>query len=518
MTYNSYITDLHLNLHPNQIDLLDKWYEHSKKVSDFFTIAYYPYHMIEVKNGYKTEEEIDFEKMHHQWGEIKKFLNKKNKEDNFISFLGYEWQGAGLDGDHNIYFQKDTGDILLPKRYEELVNSFKGREVIGIPHHLGYSVGNRGKNWLTHNEEFSPLVEIYSHHGSSEKDQTNLAMDRHIHMGPRVDGGTVLDGLKQGYHFGVIASGDNHEIPALVKNGRAGVWAESYTKESIWNAFKERRTFGFTDSRITVWTELEGHPMGSIISTNNKKSQMYVSIVANSCVERIELYKNTQLIDIYIPKSSCKERSQKETVCFKFKLECGWGPNVKIFPNVYEKNWKGTLKTEGKIKSVESIFNSFDNTFNISTDQRTVDFNCKSQKNTDTDHWMRDGSMKNEGYIFEIEAPITSEIQIDLDGEKIIYSVLDILQKSHLFVFEKEARKLVKNLSDLQDFYRSDGWYHNAYKAKIYQGFVKEAYEVETYFEVVPPLIGEESYFVKVFQSDGQVAWGSPIWLKNIEE
>lgn len=516
MKYKNYITDLHLNLHPYQINDLEKWYEHCKKVTDFFTIAYYPYQMIELENKYKTEEEIDKKKMLEQWNIITEFLKTKNKKDDFISFIGYEWQGSGVDGDHNIYFKEDYGEISLAPRYQDLVKFYKNQEVIGIPHHLAYSVGNRGKNWETHDEDFSPFVETYSHHGSSERDQTNIKMERHIHMGPRVDGSTVVDGLKKGYHFGLIASGDNHEVPALVKNGRAGVWAQSYTKESIWEALRARRTFGFTDSKISVWSELEGQPMGSIVPTIGKNREIKTEIIANNKIERIELFKNTELEEIKVIKTKIGSELNKEFVRFKFKLECGWGPNVRYFPNIFEKNWQGILKTEGKIISVESVFNSFDNDYCISDEKKDVKFKCLSQKATDDDHWMRDNSMKNEGFIFEIEAPVESELRLRLENEEYVYSVKEILEKSHLIVFEKEAKKLVEELSGLTNFERSDGWYHNAYKIKIYQGFTNEDYEVITKFTVKEPIIGEEdSYFIKVIQSDGQVAWGSPIWLNN---
>lgn len=512
MTYQSYVTDLHLNLHPDQLALLEKWYEHSRKVSDFFTIAYYPYQMIDLANGYRTEEEIPVAEMAEQWETISQFLKEKQVEDDYISFLGYEWQGAGLDGDHNVYFKEDQGDILLLERYQDLVEAFKGQEVIGIPHHLAYSLGNRGKNWETHDESFSPFVETYSHHGSSERDLTQLAMDRHIHMGPRIDGTTVMDGLKAGYHFGLIASGDNHEVPALVKNGRAGVWAESYTKEAIWNAFKARRTFGFTDSKITVWSEIDGQPQGSLIPTNNSQRVLDVVICGNSKIERIELYRDTELTAVNLVPPSNGQNG--ETVRFKFKLECGWGPNVKYFPEISEKTWQGRLKTSGKILSVEPIFNSFDNAHEIAGNQQGVNFSCKSQKAVGDDHWMRDNSMKNEGYIFEIEAPLASVLELELDGRQEVYSVSSILEGSQLIVYEDEAKALVSQKAGLRAYPRSDAWYHNAYKAKLFQGFIEADYQVKTSFEVSEPTVGERSYFVKVIQSDGQVAWCSPIWLK----
>ncbi len=512
MKYKDYITDLHLNLHPDQIDLLPKWYEHTKKVVDFFTLAYYPYHMVDFKNGFKGEEEIDSKLMEEQWIGIQKYLSEKNKTDDFISFIGYEWQGKGEDGDHNIYFKdEDTATIQLPPRYEDLVESFKDEDVMGIPHHLAYSIGNRGKNWKTHNEKFSPFVETYSHHGSSERDLTNLKMDRHIHMGPRVDETSVISGLKQGYHFGIIASGDNHEVPAMVKYGRAGVWAENYTKDDIWDALQKRRTFGFTDSKISVWTESDSHPMGSIFQTAKDTLELDVKTVANSRIERIELYKDGELSDVHIG-NMVPEISENQTIRMKFRIECGWGPNIKFFPEFTEKIWSGNLNVDGKVKSVEQVYSSFDNSYEQISDNY-VEFTAKSEK-SNGGHWMRDSEMKTEGFIFEIEGKLSSKVTLTINHRQEIYTISDLLKGSQLIIFEEEAKKLVKEKAGIETYYRSDSWYHNAYKVKLHQGAVAEQYEITEQFNITPEA-KETSYFVKVVQSDGQVAWSSPIWVSK---
>lgn len=512
MKYKSFISDLHVNLHPDQMESLNKWYQHMRKVSDFFTIAYYPYHMVVNKNGFKSEEEIDYKLMESQWKTIENFLIDKSKTDNYINFLGFEWQGTGEDGDHNIYFKDDMGDILLKPRYEDLVEVYSGKDVIGIPHHLAYSLGNRGKNWDTHNEKFSPIAEIYSHHGSSESDETNLKMDRHQHMGPRVDGGTVVDGLNRGIHIGIIASGDNHEVPALVKHGRAGVWAETYSKDSIWDAINKRRTFGFTDSKIITWMEVADQPMGSIVSSNKSAELMKIKVKANSSIERIELYKNGKLDQIKLVKDLVK-KNDSDQIRFKFKLECGWGPDTNMFPEHTSKEWHGELKTNGKILGIESVYNSFENDSEIK-DVHDATFSATSHQPTRKDGWMRDYSLKNEGFIFEIESSIDDSISIIINGLEKKYSVSELLEGSHLIVFENEAKKLVQEKSGLTEFYRSDSWYHNAYKAKLYCAALSNEYEIDASFELIPTK-KEENYFVKVIQEDGQTGWTSPIWLSS---
>lgn len=515
MDYSSYITDLHLNLHPSQIDELEAWFDHCERVSDFFTLAYYPYEMVKYPTGFGTEHEMDPARMQEQWDSICAFLKRREAEDGFVCLPGFEWQGKGEDGDHNVYF-KEEGEIKLPGRYQELVETYRGQDAIGIPHHLAYSKGSRGKNWDTHDESFSPVAEVFSHHGCSERDLCQIPMERHIHMGPRVDETSVVAGLKRGYHFGLICSGDNHEVPAMVKYGRAGVWASEYTKDAIWDALVSRRTFGFTGSRIDLWCEAEGHPLGSAFASDSDEVELMVDVRANSKVERIELYRNGDLEDVHVvhwndPAAMAPAGSGK-AVRFKFRVEFGWGPNVKYFPDVTEKLWEGSLTTSGRVVSVEPVFSSFDNRCEVVGDKR-VDFVAKSQKVGGT-HWVADSSMRTEGFVFELEAPLDGTVQMDVAGKSFTWPVSRILEGSFLEVFEDEAKELVRKASGgaITDFYRSDAWYHNAYKLKVYQGFTSDVYEVEDSF-AVRPQAEEQGWFVKVVQADGQTAWASPIWI-----
>lgn len=518
--YTSFITDLHLNLHPGQIDELERWFEHCERVSDFFTLAYYPYHVVKVSDSFSTEAEIDPEPMREQWGRICDFLRNREESDGFVSLPGFEWQGTGEDGDHNVYF-KTGGDIELPARYQQLVEDYRGQDVIGIPHHLAYSLGNRGKNWATHDETFSPFVETFSHHGSSERGETSIPMERHIHMGPRVDETSVVAGIKRGYHFGIICSGDNHEVPAMVRYGRAGVWAADYSKDAIWDALVSRRVYGFTGPRVDVYAEAEGHPLGSVFSTASDEVAIDVRAAAASKVERIELYRDGDLADVRVvpwpelgaagtPGAADDVASAGATVRFKFRVEFGWGPNVKYFPEATSKLWQGSLETEGRVVSVEPVFSSFENRFEV-VGKRRVEFTAKSQKTSGT-HWMGDSAMRTEGFVFELEAPVDGDVRLSVSGRDFAWPVRKILAGSFLEVFEDEAKRLVEQAGHPAEFYRSDAWYHNAYKLKVHQGFLADQYEVATSFSVRPEA-REHSWFAKVVQADGQTAWASPIWI-----
>ena len=45
MHYKKLWTDLHSNIHHNQMGELDQWIEHAKNTVDFWPVAYYPFYM-----------------------------------------------------------------------------------------------------------------------------------------------------------------------------------------------------------------------------------------------------------------------------------------------------------------------------------------------------------------------------------------------------------------------------------------------------------------------------------------
>lgn len=514
MTYKSYITDLHVNIHPDQMALMGKWYEHSKDVLDFYTLAYYPYEQKVFPGGMKSEGMIDTNYMEQQWQELNAFFSQQAEHSpGYLSFLGYEWQGSGKDGDHNVYF-KDKGPIKHPLRYEDLITELKQYPAIGIPHHLAYSLGHRGKNWETHNDAFSPFAEIYSSHGSSESADTDLPMTRHIHMGPRTGGTSVVDGLKKGKHVGIIASGDNHVVPGMVNHGRAGVWASDYSKEAIWEAFNTRRVYGFTNNKIETWMTLDEQPMGTIVKKNDTPHEIAVNVIANNRIDRIELIKDGEIEDV-LTNTQNKVNSLKpdDTVTFKFKLECGWGPDLNVYPDLMDKLWTGHLSTTGKIISVEKDYNSFGNTYDLLNDQR-VDFSCTSHKTTQSGFWMGPSPVNTEGFIFEIEAPLNSEIIIKLNGKSSTYTVKSILENTELIVFYEESKQLAAERFQFENYYRSDAFYHNAFKARVNKGALNADYQLSHTFPI-QETPNNSFYYIKVHQKDGQVAWTSPVWLED---
>ena len=507
--FETYFTDMHSNVHHEHIPDLASWYGHARKVLDFWAVAYYPFHVRD-ERGMPVEDLYPEDVIQGDWTRLRDFLALNNDSD-FPVFHGYEWQGAGLDGDHNLFF-KENGPIIHPLRYGELLDNFSGQDALAIPHHLAYALGHRGKNWETHDDSFSPCAEIYSSHGSSESGYSDLPMGRHIHMGPRGGGTSVFDGLMKGRKFGIIASGDNHVVPGTFGYGYAAVLAENKKRDSLWEAFKRRRVYGVSANKILLDYTVNDYCMGEEVKKTSKSLEHRVSVVAGDAVTRIELIRNNVPVQTYVHNGMWEDKPLPNIVRFKFKLEMGWGPNISIFKDHIQKIWRGCVSTAGTILSVENCFASPGQDVRRESDGM-ISFELTTRKSTQSGKWMGPSPVQTEGVILEIEAPLASEVIFNIDGRKITRSVRDILADTHLVVFYDEAKKLLKDFCGLDDFYRSDPFYHNAYKARILRGTPESGYSVNCCFETQAK--EDDRYFmVKAYQRNGELAWSSPVFVQ----
>jgi hypothetical protein len=508
--------DLHSNIHHNQIDEMEKWYEFAKEVTDFWAVAYYPYYMKKLDSGLGIEDIYDKETREKDWEIVKEFCREKDskagKDGNIPVFAGYEWQGSGLDGDHNVFYLENNGGLFVPLRYEELCSLLPLGKAIAIPHHPAYALGNRGKNWETHNPLFSPFSEIFSSHGSSESGYTDMHMLRHIHMGPRTGGTSVFDGLLNGHETGIIASGDNHSVPAMYGHGLMACYSEDNTKEKIWEAMLKKHVYGVTGNKIKLKYNLNDAMMGDKI--NQKPPYEHViETETGDALDRIELIRNGILEEVYTHSGKWEEKEITGEVTFKFRTEFGWGPDLRIYPDITKKKWSGSLTTSGEILSIEKCWTSYGQKLNWE-EKNKCSFELTTYKTSQSGKWMGPSPVTTESFIFEIKADIDSDIILETEGKVFKYSVRSILNNTQLISFEEESRELSKERFGFDSFYRNDNFHHNAYKVLIHRGTPEDGYKVCWKTVTTDKKKEKDFYLVKVFQRDGNIAWSSPIWVE----
>lgn len=501
-------TDLHSNIHHHQMDDLDKWIEHIKGVTDFWPIAYYPFRMTRNTQGVPVEDLCPEEDIQRGWECIRAKVKEVNRQG-FPMFMGYEWQGNGKDGDHNVFFLGNEERMHHPMRYAQLREIYAQTQAIAIPHHVAYQLGSRGKNWETHDEEFSPFAEIYSSHGCSENDTGAMDMLRHLHMGPRTGETCYERGLEKGLHVGCIASGDNHQVPAMCDHGSMCVLAEDNSKEAIWEGLKAGRVYGVSRTRMDIDFSIGGHTMGSVIPAGRHKLRLKVR--AADAIDRVEILKNN-ILDEMVVHSGTWERgdlASQPVLRLKFSAEFGWGPNPKFYKNMDCKHWHGSLEVDGKLCSVEKLWNSFGQRLYELTG-RGCRFDLTSYMTTATGHWMGPSGVVKEGFVFEVEGSPEALLTLHVDRHTYQFKLRELMQTSRILAQYQESLELAKRVYGGYEHYRDDLIWHNAYKIRLRQAAPVQAYTLD--FEKDVEMQPTDQYRIRVWLKNGDAAWVSPVF------
>ncbi len=477
---------------------------------DFTAVLSYPF-LREKKKGLLVETTRQRPEFLSWWEKIQLLSANYHRPGKFITFPGYEWHGNRTRyGDHNvIYFQEgypldDTW--ALPALYRRM----RKRKAFVIPHHTGYLGGWRGKDWSYFDPFLSPVMEIFSSHGSSEGILTGYGLDRNSNMGPLTSGGTFQDALNAGVIVGVIGSNDGPGLPGRWGLGRAGVWAEELTRSCLWEAIAQRRTFAVTGDRIKLFFTAEGHPMGSVFHTG-KEMDLDVFLEGSDSLDRVELIHNGSVVDCMHFKGPFFQPSEKKKN-YKIKLEMGWGPANAwgfSFPGNTFWRWKGELKIEkGLLLGIEKCI-TLPGQRVEDTGRNRVSWDFQTRARTDSGV-----AGTREGLIFEIEGNDRTLLYFSLEGIKLKYTLGQLINRFYLVPLLRESKKLIREAFNLtpETIGNPDDYFFNARKFLLHRACPEEEYRQKYTFRKIRLKKGHNYLYLRVSQRNGQMAWSSPVW------
>ncbi|MFP4565082.1 MAG: DUF3604 domain-containing protein [Spirochaetaceae bacterium] len=316
------------------------------------------------RTGHIVEfHEVGFAKLKRNWAGALEKLAAAERPGEFVTFPGFEVHSSA-DGDRAVIYRDAEGELLYPDSVAELDRRLAelnaaGRPAFGLPHHIGYHQGARGINWETFDEDASPVVEIFSMHGGAETTEGPLPF---LHsMGPADWRSTMQYGLAKGRVFGVVANTDHHSAhPGSYGHGMAGVWARELSREGIWTALMNRRTFALTGDRMRLDYRLGGTPMGGIRAPGRAEG-LELHLEAGAAVDYVDVIHNNRLarritpLDVRPvaagPGAGTAGAAGDGAVRTKVYLEVGWGPRGRRAP------WEVDFGvTAGEIIEVEPRF------------------------------------------------------------------------------------------------------------------------------------------------------------------
>jgi hypothetical protein len=218
----------------------------------------------------------------------------------FVALNGYEWTCSHFDGrpnygHYNILYRED-GPMLRTRdpRYQsvdQLAARLASDEALAIPHHPGDKA--HPLDWNAYDPAFAPLVEVFQVRGSYEYD--NCPMHPELYGRNTVRKHSLQYGLNRGYDFGFTAGGEHEGV------GVTGVYASAFTRQGIYEALRERRTFGTTGDRIIVDFRLDRRPMGSRLSTSASTLTGHLAVIGTAPITSIQVIRNGRTCHEWTP-------------------------------------------------------------------------------------------------------------------------------------------------------------------------------------------------------------------------
>ena len=463
-----------------------------------------------------------------QWAEVQAATAAAHQPGRFVTFPGYEWQGNGRWGDHNVIYRREGFDLCTAQTLPEMYAYLRKLEVeaLAIPHHTAYLTGQRAPNWAYCDETLSPYAEIFSIHGCSESDEEWIGLRHNPHMGPGVGGSTYQDALDAGLHLGAICSTDNWTMmPGHWGQGLMACLAEELTRDSLWEAFRSRRVYGVTGDRIELDFTCNGAMMGSILPATPER-HFEIAVTGCDAIDRIELLRNGRVLATHsasnLPESSELPGRLEGALPtrWKVRVEMGWGSHSHELPapSPEMQRWDGVLSVQGgKMLGWAPCWVTPGQPMPHLAGDRAEFALVASQAAADR--------IVCNGLVFEFEADADAMLELRA-GPRATPCVLrctvhELAQRSRLLWDEAGCAAYLHEATGLtaEEAGQTDAYYHFAHKMKVHRAMPEAAYTARFSFTDrvasggLPP--HEDHYRVRVEQRNGQRAWSSPIWVKS---
>ncbi len=233
------------------------------------------------------------------WEHTMEDVQSHDRSGEFLVFPGIEYRC--VRGDTVILFNwlPAYSEIERPQ-WENIQKAWKeleGRDCMSIPHFHNNGRLPEETWWRNANEQHEPVLEIYSCHGSYEREDA-LENGRPLVKAFRADrSGAGL--LQRGYKYGFVCNSDGHKGHVGL-NGLTAVLAKSLDKAALLEAYRARRVYGTTNARIRLLFKANGHWMGTVLPQVEEKT-FSIDITGESALKRIDLYRNTELIQRFLP-------------------------------------------------------------------------------------------------------------------------------------------------------------------------------------------------------------------------
>ena len=403
----------------------------------------------------------------------------------FVPIPGYEWSPPSeRGGHHNVFFRRHNQPIRRcdHSRLEDksdadtdlyhildLYRNYRMADVVITPH-----VGGVASDLSYHEPTLEPAIEVTSTHGSFEW-FLKEALERRYKIG-FLGGSDSFTGRPGGDRPG-------YQLRRYAKSGLAGVYARELTVDGLLEALKARRCYGTTGVRILLHTEADGHPMGEEYRTASNP-EISADVTGTAPLESVELFRGLDRIyshTISTPRSDDRVRILWEGASQKSSYSAAV--------------WDGCLNVAGrKIASVEKV--RFDSPRSHILDERE-----------DGLSWYSITCGYRSGMILELDGDGDAELEIAIDTS--LFTSMSSIPAEKV-AFSVSLQELTEGPKEVEI---------GELDRKVTVSFAPGAGGTETAeftFTDESPDPGINPYWVRVVQTDMEMAWSSPIFVDYV--
>lgn len=446
--------------------------------------GYYAFARDDARLDFTTLSEHDLWMDDLEWNTLRAAVRKFNEPGRFVAFLGYEWTVNAEDGGHHnvIYRSADMG-VRMPRQiapypdalYRGLKTLYRADDVHIIPH------AHQPGDWKTTDPDLEKFVEITSNHGTFEW------------FGRRY--------LDMGYKVGFLGGSDDHighpGLRALRANsasdnfgGLAAIRASAKTDDAIFDAIREGQGYATNGRRIILEADLDGARMGQHAAFRSRPL-FKGRVIGDAPIERITILKNgapVEVEDFAIRTSG--DTDTVELQLFSESEQSEWGEEARGW-----RVWRGTIDVanasliSATAPKNENVFTEF---VRIAKDNpNRVEFFLRTR-----------GSTK--GVVLKLTGLNDStSFSVKSTGAE----AANAPPFSHTFQFKnvKRAAEQVVMSAPMAKKTYPDIMAMRAISA------VTQDVRSFSYRDTSPSKPGDV-YYVRIEQTDGGMAWSSPIW------
>ena len=233
---------------------------------------------------------------HVAWHEYNALTEAHHVPGTFVTLHAYECSMGGPWGHHNVYFRGAPGHLAYPAAaLPELWNQLVAGDALTIPHHTGKMP--TGIVFEPQDVERRRNFEIYSGHGLSEAYDPGhpLAFESSVFTSDArslKEATFAQDVWGKGLLLSTIASSDDHRSqPGQPHYGVVAIRAPELTRDAVFQALYDRRTYGTTGAKIVLEFTVNGAPMGSTVRVVGAPTAK-VRVVGTAELEWVELLRH----------------------------------------------------------------------------------------------------------------------------------------------------------------------------------------------------------------------------------